>query len=99
MFDYIYQWLENLAFYMILVTAVLQVLPNNSYQKYIRFFAGLILVIILMGPILRIAGMEEKLGDIYKSTEYRQQTREIEEASSFLENIENPLWEGENQNE
>ena len=42
--------LETLHFYMIMVTAVLHLLPNSDYQKYIRF-TGLVLVILLIAPI------------------------------------------------
>ena len=40
----LYQWLQDLAVYLILVSAILQALPQESYQKYIRFFSGLIRV-------------------------------------------------------
>lgn len=93
MFDYIYEWLKNLAFYMILVTAVIRVLPDNSYQKYIRFFSGLILVVLLMTPIFKLTGMKGVFSELYKSAVYEQETREMEEAASFLEDIENPLLE------
>lgn len=93
MFDYIYEWLKNLAFYMILVTAFIRVLPDNSYQKYIRFFAGLILVVLLMTPILKLTGMKGTFAELYKSAAYKQESKEIEEAASFLREIENPLLE------
>ena len=54
MFNYFYEWLRNLAFYMVLVTAALQLIPNRSYEKYIRFFCGLILVILLLTPVMRV---------------------------------------------
>ena len=37
MFDYIYDWLWNFVCYMVLMTALIQVLPENSYQKYLKF--------------------------------------------------------------
>ena len=40
MFNYFYEWLRNLAFYMVLVTAVLQLIPNRSYEKNIRLYSG-----------------------------------------------------------
>ena len=33
-----YQWLQNIAFYLILITAIIQIIPNHSYKKYISFF-------------------------------------------------------------
>ena len=37
MFAYLYEWIRNVAFYLVLVTALLHVLPRSGYQKYIRF--------------------------------------------------------------
>lgn len=58
MFEYLYGWMENLAGYLILVTAIMQLLPENSYQKYIRFFTGLVLVVMLAAPVLEMFGMQ-----------------------------------------
>lgn len=59
MFEYLYEWLQNLSFYLILVTAVTYVLPSNSYRKYIRFFTGLVLILMLLTPVLSLFGMKE----------------------------------------
>ena len=82
MIAFIYEWMENIAFYLVILVAVMQMIPQNSYQKYIRFFAGMILILMLAGPILRIFGMTE-----FQSTEYQNAMREIEEASGYMERI------------
>lgn len=48
--------MQNLAVYMILVTAFLQALPENSYRKYVRFFCGLLLTVLLAQPVLDLMG-------------------------------------------
>ena len=58
---YLYEWIENIAVYMVIITVAMQMVPNNSYKKYIRFFTGLILIIMMSGPILKIFGMEQEL--------------------------------------
>ena len=87
MLEYIYEWIGNIAFYMIMVTAVLHLLPNSDYQKYIRFFTGLVLVILLATPILKIFGMEKDLVNLYDSSAYQEQMKKIEESSEFLNKI------------
>ena len=77
MLEYIYEWIGNIAFYMIMVTAVLHLLPNSDYQKYIRFFTGLVLVILLATPILKIFGMEKDLANLYDSRAYQEQMKKI----------------------
>lgn len=87
MLEYLYQWIENIAFYLIIFTVAMQVIPNNSYKKYIQFFTGLILILMLSGPILKIFGAEQDFRDFYKSAEYEQKVKEIEEATRYLEGI------------
>ena len=62
MFEYLYEWMKNIAFYMVLITAVIHILPNSDYKKYIRFFTGMVLVVMLATPLLKIFGMEHPLG-------------------------------------
>lgn len=50
--DLLYGWVKNLVCFYILMTAVLHLLPSGSYRKYVRFFGGLLLVILLLSPIL-----------------------------------------------
>ena len=76
----LYQWLQDLAVYLILVSAILQALPQESYQKYIRFFSGLVLIILLMTPLLRLTDME----DSFRSRVQEQNMEQ--ESASFWKN-------------
>ncbi|MGN1267526.1 MAG: stage III sporulation protein AF [Dorea sp.] len=80
MFEYLYEWIHNLAFYLVLVTAVLHMIPESGYKKYIQFFTGLILVLMIMTPVLKILGMDGKMLDIYHSMEYKQEVEMLKES-------------------
>jgi len=88
MFTYLYEWMQNIAFYLILITAAIQILPDNSYKKYIRFFTGLILVVLLISPVLKLFDIEEAFENIYNKAEYEQQRGEIEQATQYLQEME-----------
>ena len=47
MFDGIYGWLRDVAVFFILMTAVLNILPEAKYRKYVQFFLGLVMVVVL----------------------------------------------------
>ncbi len=87
MFEYLYQWIENITFYLVIVTVMIQLIPNNSYKKYVRFFMGLILIIMLSNPIMKILGMEKSFEEYYQEAKYEQKIKEIEEATKYLEDI------------
>lgn len=77
MFAYLYEWIRNVAFYLVLVTALLHVLPRSGYQKYIRFFTGLVLILLVLAPVLKLFQMEEELRDAYRDDFWLEQLEEI----------------------
>ena len=38
----LYLWIRNLAVFYIFFTAVLNLVPDKKYEKYVRFFMGLL---------------------------------------------------------
>ena len=75
----------NAAFYLVIFTAVLHVLPGEQYQKYVRFFTGLVIVVLLFSPLFKLLGMEHLFQGFRENAEYRQLQKEMEQASDFLE--------------
>lgn len=92
MFEYIYEWLWNFVCYMVLMTAFIQILPENSYQKYLRFFFGLILILLLATPAFRLLGMETQFHELYQKSEYRRMLNEIENNKTYLKESEQRFW-------
>ena len=83
MIAFIYEWMENIAFYLVILVAVMQMIPQNSYQKYIRFFAGMILILML-APMSMLA---QKFGYV-NSAEIIQVMPEYTAAQTELQNLE-----------
>ncbi|MDO4274445.1 MAG: stage III sporulation protein AF [Eubacteriales bacterium] len=82
----IYEWMKNLAVFYILLTAVLHLVPNDKYERYVRFFMGLLLIFMLCTPIFSIFGKSQELRDTFQSF-YRQESalREEQEMSNLQE--------------
>ncbi len=59
--ELIYGWMKNLAFFFIFMTAVLNCLPDNRYRKYVRFFLGMLVIIILARPLTEFLHLDEIL--------------------------------------
>lgn len=88
MFQYLYEWTQNLAFYIVLITAVLHAVPDSGYKKYIRFFTGMVLILMMVTPIFRIFGKDSQIMNFYKSREYEIKLREIENASDYFKDFD-----------
>lgn len=50
----LYQWMKSLAFFHVLTTALLHILPDKRYEQYIRLFMGLLLVLLICTPIFAV---------------------------------------------
>ncbi len=87
MFEFIYEWMRSLAYYMVLMTAVLQVIPNKQYKKYIQFYMGLIIVLMLCSPIIKMLGMEENFWTLYQTNVYELEMKELEEKTEYLREV------------
>lgn len=88
MMDFLYMWIRNISVYLILASAALQIVPGKDYKKYIRFFSGLVFLLLLFLPVLKVTGMDETFYDIYSNSEYEREKQEIERASELYENSE-----------
>lgn len=69
----IYQWIKNIAFYMILITAVMNVIPNNNYKKYINLFTGIVMIILVISPISKLLGASTRLDSNFIKNIYNQE--------------------------
>lgn len=49
------------AVFYLLEQMVLNLLPGKIYEKYVRFYLGLLLVVLLLQPIFRIFRLTEQM--------------------------------------
>ena len=63
----LYLWIRNLAVFYIFFTAVLNLIPDQKYEKYVRFFMGLLLIFMMSTPIFSILGKGSELTESFLS--------------------------------
>ena len=88
MFQELYGWMQDISVYLVLTIAVLYALPGSEYKKYIRFFTGMVLILMILTPVFRWLGMEDQVTNFYKSREYEAKIGEIENATEYLYGID-----------
>ena len=50
----LFDWIRQIIYLLIFLTMMLQILPDGNYRKYVKFFAGLIFVVTLLGPVVSL---------------------------------------------
>ena len=57
----LFGWMKSLIIYLIFAGAIINMSPAGSYKKYIKFFTGIVAIIILMKPISFIFDFDESM--------------------------------------
>ena len=57
----------------------------GTSRKYVRFFCGLLLTVLLAQPVLDLMGEAGQVTELYRTAEYEQMIKEMEYAADLLE--------------
>ena len=68
-------WVKDIVFYMIFVTMVMNLLPDPKYEKYLRLFAGAVMILLAFGPLARITGMETAIAGMFEKIIFEDDVR------------------------
>lgn len=91
----LYGWMKSLIIYLILSGLVMNLAPGKNYKRYINFFTGLIVIIILAEPLAYIfhlssgdlSGFAQSIGD------YMEQNNTVREHDTIYDYYEMSLGE------
>ena len=76
----IYSWIKCLAIFYILLTMLIHLVPTGKYQRYVRFFMGLLLILILLIPVFTLFGKAEELGESFQILyDKKEEERKVQE--------------------
>lgn len=73
----IFQWVKSLAYYLILVSLLSNLIPNGKYDRYIRLFTGAVFILLLIRPLSGSLNLEGKLAYAYEKIRLQQDTGEF----------------------
>lgn len=71
----IYEWIRSLVFYLILMTMILNLLPDKKYEKYLRLFTGMIFILLVFGPFADLSGLEERMAGVFERLTFRNDVK------------------------
>lgn len=83
--ELLFGWIQDIAFYTLLMVVVLHVLPEKSQRKYLQFFMGVVLMILVLSPFLSFLGLERKLDETYARQTYDRELQEFLEKQEAIE--------------
>jgi stage III sporulation protein AF len=68
--EFLREWVTNIILFILLATVIDMLLPNSNMQKYTKVVIGLLLIVIILTPILKLlsSNFDEALLSIPKQT-------------------------------
>lgn len=57
----IISYAKTVLFFLLFLNLIMQLLKGSTYERFVRPVCGMILVILIVGPVLRIFGADEKI--------------------------------------
>ena len=90
----VYGWLRDVAVFFLLMTTVLNVLPEAKYRKYVQFFLGLVMLVVLCRPILALGDMADSLENVLDRLTLEEEARGLRESQIRIDGLQQEVLYG-----
>lgn len=75
--EQLFEWIRSIIYYLIFITVVVNLLPNKKYEKYIRFFAGMVLILLVLKPITAGLRLDDTIARYFESISLKKEAEEL----------------------
>lgn len=80
-----YSWIKNIVVYMIINTIIMNLLGNKSYKKYVSIVSGMILVLIVISPLIKLMKLEANLDYFLQANDFAIESSNFKNDLSRME--------------
>ena len=71
------EWIKSFVGCLLMISVAMQMLPNSKYEQYVKLFTGLLMLVLLIQPVLKIGSMDSYLeGKIEEAMEAQERLEE-----------------------
>lgn len=74
----IYSWVKNIIIFLVLTTIISNLLGKSNYKKYINLITGIILVLIVISPLMKLFQLEDMFDYFYSHNSFSTEASDIE---------------------
>ena len=64
--EWIFQWVKNITYYLVLMGLVSNLLPDSRYERYIKLFCGVVFILLVAGPLTAGLKLDKTLAYLYR---------------------------------
>lgn len=83
----LYNWIRSLTFYLIFVTVIINLLPDKKYEKYLRFFFGMVFLLLVIQPFTSGFRIEEKIAYYFSTITLQNDASDLQKELLGAEDV------------
>ena len=91
--EFLYQYIKNIFIFSLVISLVLNIFPESSSKKYIKLFAGIVLLALIVNPIINIKNNSGDIEQIIKNYTHGSLKEENYTFENNRESLENKVYE------
>lgn len=62
----LFTWVKNIACFTILTTIIIHILPNAKYEKYLKLYLGVLLILLMIAPVSQLFHLDEVMEEFFQ---------------------------------
>lgn len=82
-------WMKNVVCCLCLLELLYHLVRSEEYQRYLRFFGGMVFLLITLGPLLDVFRLQEKLDGAFRDGMRKEKIWELQESADSLMDLQN----------
>ncbi len=75
--EILYGWVRNITGYFLFLAVLDNLIPEKKYEKYIRLFAGMVTILLVIQPLTGALRLEEQIARFYKTLVFQYQAEDL----------------------
>lgn len=73
----LYGWVRNITGYFLFLAVMDNLIPGDKYGKYMRLFAGMVMILLVVQPLTAGLRLEERIAHFYETAVFQYQAEDL----------------------
>lgn len=79
------EWAWQIICCLIFITVLVNLLPKTGYEKYIRLFSGMVLILLVLKPVTANLDLDDKIAALFQNIQFQEEAGEFRRQLSQME--------------
>ena len=79
------EWIQNIVIFLLITAMAGQLIPDEKYKKYVRLTMGLLLIMVILMPLTRLTGMDERFYQNFIRENFRISAEDARSGSAVFQ--------------